>query len=194
MEFMDAGCLTDILEAGYYRQMTEDIMQFLVFETLQALKYLHDKHIIHRDIKSDNILLSNNGDVKLGDFGYAAQLTREKKSRKSKVGTVCWMAPEIIRAAEMYTEKVDIWSLGIMMLEFIFGEPPYLNQPQTKVCYLILTVNPPEIDPGKWSATLRDFLKLCLTKDPYERPSVDDLLKHPFIKNMNYQACKDSYI
>ena len=96
------------------------------------------------------------------------------------------MAPEIIRAAEMYTEKVDIWSLGIMMLEFIFGEPPYLNQPQTKVCYLILTVNPPEIDPGKWSATLRDFLKLCLTKDPYERPSVDDLLKHPFIKNMNY--------
>ena len=72
-----------------------------------------------------------------------------------------------------------------MILEFIFGEPPYLNQPQAKVCYLILTVNPPEIDPSKWSQKLRDFLKVCLTKDPHERPNVDQLLLHPFIKNRN---------
>lgn len=74
-------------------------------------------------------MLGTNGDIKLGDFGYAAQLTRERKKRNSKVGTVCWMAPEIIKAVDQYTEKVDIWSLGIMMLEFAFGEPPYLNLP-----------------------------------------------------------------
>lgn len=73
------------------------------------------------------MLIGKNGEIKLCDFGYAAQLTREQRQRKSKVGTVCWMAPEIIKSVEMYTEKVDIWSLGIMLLEFVFGEPPYLN-------------------------------------------------------------------
>ncbi len=130
--------------------------------------------------------MNNNGSIKLGDFGYAAQLTRERRKRNSKVGTVCWMAPEIIKAIEMYTEKVDIWSLGIMMLEFVYGEPPYLNQPQAQVCYMILTMNPPEIDPIRWSQNMRDFVKICLTKDPKERPSVDDLMKHPFITKMDY--------
>lgn len=121
IEYMDAGCLTDILEAGFFNIFTENIVQYLIYEVLQALKYLHSRHIIHRDIKSDNVLLGNNGEIKIGDFGYAAQLTKERRKRNSKVGTVCWMAPEIIRASEDYTEKVDIWSLGIMILELVYG-------------------------------------------------------------------------
>lgn len=139
IEYMDLGSLTNVIEAGFYSLFTEGIIAYIVNETLKALDYLHEIPIIHRDIKSDNILLSSNGDIKLADFGYAAQLTKEKRNRISKVGTVCWMAPEIIENTTSYTEKVDIWSLGIMMLEFIFGEPPYLNMPLTKVCYLILT-------------------------------------------------------
>lgn len=104
------------------------------------------------------------------------------------------MAPEIIRAVEMYTEKVDIWSLGIMMLEFVYGEPPYLNMPQVKVCYLILTSNPPEIDPVKYSHSMRDFLKICLTKDFHKRPSVEELLQHPFMKDMNHAKSKEKYL
>ena len=86
------------------------------------------------------------------------------------------MAPEIIRAQDMYTEKVDIWSLGIMMLEFAYGEPPYLNLPQTQVCYMILTMTPPEIDKKRWSPSMREFVKVCLTKEPKERPSAEELI------------------
>ena len=93
------------------------------------------------------------------------------------------MAPEIIKAVEMYTEKVDIWSLGIMMLEFAYGEPPYLNLPQTQVCYMILTMNPPELDAHKWSANMREFVKICLTKEPKERPSAGDLLNHELLQD-----------
>lgn len=104
------------------------------------------------------------------------------------------MAPEIIKCSETYTEKVDIWSLGIMMLEFFYGEPPYLNQPQTKVCYLILTTPPPEIDSSKWSPELRDFLKVCLTKDPKLRPSVEDLMQHQFLAETDFEKAKQDYV
>ena len=132
LEYMDGGCLTELLEAGLYKQFTETTIRFIVYEALKSLNYLHSKNIIHRDIKSDNFLLTSRGDVKLADFGFAAQLTKEKKRRNSKVGSTCWMAPEIIKCTQTtdaYNERIDIWSMGIMLLELVNGTPPYLNQP-----------------------------------------------------------------
>jgi len=112
-----------------YKQYSEDVVKYVLKKSLEGLDFLHQKHIIHRDIKSDNLLMSQNGEVKLADFGYACQLTEEKAGRKSKVGTVCWMAPELIRGERSYTTKVDIWSYGIFAMEMADGDPPYINEP-----------------------------------------------------------------
>lgn len=170
MEYLEAGCLTEVID-DLKAKVNERFIQYVIHETLQALLYLHSKHIIHRDIKSDNILLGSNGRVKLADFGYAAQLTQERRNRNSKVGTVCWMAPEVIRGKD-YSATADVWSLGVMLLELIFGKPPYLNLPQAKVITLILTNSPPEIPRALWSNDLRDFAGKCMQKEPEKRASV----------------------
>jgi protein-serine/threonine kinase len=97
---MDAGCLTELLDAGLHTQFTETIIRYIIHEALKALNYMHKKHLIHRDVKSDNLMLTMDGNVKLGDFGYVAQLTKERKKRRSKVGTTAWMAPEIITSSQ----------------------------------------------------------------------------------------------
>ena len=96
LEFMDGGCLTPIAEESKGK-IPENIVAYILYQTLRGLLYLHSHNIMHRDIKSDNILINSRGDLKLADFGYAAQLTKEHKRRQSKVGTVCWMAPELIK-------------------------------------------------------------------------------------------------
>lgn len=132
---------------------------------------------IHRDIKSDNILIGSRGEVKIADFGYAAQLTQQKTKRNTIVGTPYWMAPELIRG-QNYDTKVDIWSLGIMIMEMAEGEPPYMEFPPLRALFLITTKGIPDLkDPGKWSSPFRQFVALCLEKDPEKRPDADELLK-----------------
>lgn len=99
LEYMDAGCLTEMLDAELHTKFDEKLVRFIMHEALKAIDYMHKKHIIHRDIKSDNLMMTSQGDIKLGDFGYAALLTKERKKRRSKVGTTCWMAPEIIKSS-----------------------------------------------------------------------------------------------
>jgi serine/threonine protein kinase len=190
MEYMSGGCLTDILEQFDTLQMTEQMIAHVCQETLEGLRYIHSLHRIHRDIKSDNILLGAKGEVKLADFGYAAQLTQQKSKRNTIVGTPYWMAPELIRGQE-YDQKVDVWSLGIMAMEMAEGEPPYMDFPPLRALFLITTKGiPPLKETDKWSHHFQDFVAQCLEKDVEKRPDATTLLGHPFLKT----ACKPSEI
>lgn len=182
MELMGGGCLTEVLEQFESVQMNEEQIARVARETLAGLEYIHSMHRVHRDIKSDNILLGSNGSVKIADFGYAAQLTKGREKRQTIVGTPYWMAPELIRGVS-YDQKVDIWSLGIMIMEMAEGEPPYMDFPPLRALFLITTKGIPDLQqPEKWSSEFKDFTKRCLEKEAELRPDASDLLQHPFLK------------
>ena len=147
-ELMD-DALTSYIQT-LFKTYSEKIVKYVLKKSLEGLNYLHKRHIIHRDIKSDNLLMNTKGEVKLADFGYAVQLTQEKAGRQSKVGTVCWMAPELIRGERSYTTKVDIWSFGIFAMEMADGDPPYISEPQGRVIFNIVKKDPPVIN-ARWS-------------------------------------------
>lgn len=188
MEFMAGGCLTDVLDEFDTVQFEEKHIACVCRDALDALAQIHSLRQIHRDIKSDNVLISETGEVKLADFGFAAQLTQDRAKRNTMVGTPYWMAPELVRG-EQYDEKVDIWSLGIMVMEMAEGDPPYIDLPTLRALFFINTKGaPPLKEPHKWTREFHTFLDACLQRDARCRPTAEQLLQHPFL----HSACSHS--
>ena len=163
-------------------RIPEDVIAYILSETLKGLRTMHTTGKVHRDIKSDNILVNAKAEVKLSDFGYAAQLTSQKNFRESIVGTPYWMAPELVLGLE-YGTNVDIWSLGIVAIELACKEPPYFQEDSHRAFYLIATNPSPTLDKTTgWSDSFCDFVDLCLIKSHEVRPGWEKLVDHEFLR------------
>nr|XP_019570670.1 PREDICTED: misshapen-like kinase 1 isoform X4 [Rhinolophus sinicus] len=187
MEFCGAGSVTDLVKNTKGNTLKEDCIAYICREILRGLAHLHAHKVIHRDIKGQNVLLTENAEVKLVDFGVSAQLDRTVGRRNTFIGTPYWMAPEVIACDEnpdaTYDYRSDIWSLGITAIEMAEGAPPLCDMHPMRALFLIPRNPPPRLKSKKWSKKFIDFIDTCLIKTYLSRPPTEQLLKFPFIRD-----------
>ncbi|XP_037543028.1 mitogen-activated protein kinase kinase kinase kinase 4 [Nematolebias whitei] len=187
MEFCGAGSITDLVKNTKGNTLKEDWIAYISREILRGLAHLHAHHVIHRDIKGQNVLLTENAEVKLVDFGVSAQLDRTVGRRNTFIGTPYWMAPEVIACDEnpdaTYDYRSDLWSCGITAIEMAEGAPPLCDMHPMRALFLIPRNPPPRLKSKKWSKKFFSFIEGCLVKNYTQRPPTDQLLKHPFIRD-----------
>uniref|UniRef100_A0A8C3RDU3 non-specific serine/threonine protein kinase n=1 Tax=Cyanoderma ruficeps TaxID=181631 RepID=A0A8C3RDU3_9PASS len=188
MEYCGAGSVTDLVKKTKGNCFKEDWIAYICREVLRGLAHLHAHHVIHRDIKGQNVLLTENAEVKLVDFGVSAQLDRTVGRRNTFIGTPYWMAPEVIACEEnpdsTYDYRSDLWSLGITAIEMAEGAPPLCDMHPMRALFLIPRNPPPKLKSRKWSKKFLNFVESCLVKHYLHRPSTETLLKHSFIRDM----------
>ncbi|XP_064188704.1 TRAF2 and NCK-interacting protein kinase-like isoform X9 [Anguilla rostrata] len=187
MEFCGAGSVTDLIKNTKGNSLKEEWTAYICREILRGLTHLHQHKVIHRDIKGQNVLLTENAEVKLVDFGVSAQLDRTVGRRNTFIGTPYWMAPEVIACDEnpdaTYDFKSDLWSLGITAIEMAEGAPPLCDMHPMRALFLIPRNPAPRLKSKKWSKKFQSFIDSCLVKSHGQRPSTEQLLKHPFIRD-----------
>uniref|UniRef100_A0A672FVV7 non-specific serine/threonine protein kinase n=1 Tax=Salarias fasciatus TaxID=181472 RepID=A0A672FVV7_SALFA len=188
MEYCGAGSVTDLVKKTKGNCLKEDWIAYICREVLRGLSHLHSHHVIHRDIKGQNVLLTENAEVKLVDFGVSAQLDKTIGRRNTFIGTPYWMAPEVIACDEnpeaTYDYRSDLWSLGITALEMAEGAPPLCDMHPMRALFLIPRNPPPKLKSRKWSKRFLSFVDSCLIKNHLHRPTTEALLRHAFIRDL----------
>ncbi|CAL8300888.1 unnamed protein product, partial [Boreogadus saida] len=188
MEFCGAGSVTDLIKNTKGSSLKEEWSAYICREILRGLAHLHQHKVIHRDIKGQNVLLTENAEVKLVDFGVSAQLDRTVGRRNTFIGTPYWMAPEVIACDEnpaaTYDFKSDLWSLGITAIEMAEGAPPLCDMHPMRALFLIPRNPAPKLKSKKWSRKFESFIEMCLVKSHGQRPSTEQLLKHPLVRDL----------
>ncbi|XP_054894885.1 TRAF2 and NCK interacting kinase a isoform X11 [Poeciliopsis prolifica] len=188
MEFCGAGSVTDLIKNTKGNSLKEDWNAYICREILRGLAHLHQHKVIHRDIKGQNVLLTENAEVKLVDFGVSAQMDRTVGKRNTFIGTPYWMAPEVIACDEnpeaTYDCKSDLWSLGITAIEMAEGAPPLCDMHPMRALFLIPRNPAPRLKSKKWSRKFQSFIENTLVKSHTHRPSTEQLLLHPFVTEL----------
>eukprot|EP00339_Tiarina_fusa_P023234 CAMPEP_0117002620 /NCGR_PEP_ID=MMETSP0472-20121206/4222_1 /TAXON_ID=693140 ORGANISM="Tiarina fusus, Strain LIS" /NCGR_SAMPLE_ID=MMETSP0472 /ASSEMBLY_ACC=CAM_ASM_000603 /LENGTH=370 /DNA_ID=CAMNT_0004703015 /DNA_START=255 /DNA_END=1367 /DNA_ORIENTATION=+ len=186
MDYLSGGSVYDIMQHSFPTGLTDEVLiSTILREALKGIEYLHSTGRIHRDVKAGNLLVHDDGSVKVGDFGVSAWLIEagmKREGRQTFVGTPCWMAPEVMEQVCGYDYKADIWSLGITALELAHGQAPLAKYPPMKVLLLTLQNPPPALKGVSFSKNFHNFVEACLQKDPSKRPSATQLLEHKFLK------------
>lgn len=191
MEFMESGALTGIIKAREGK-FSEAFCKYSLYTVARGLFDLHQKNVLHRDIKSDNILCRANGDIKIADLGFAVFLSEAEQYRLTFKGTMSWISPELA-AGLSYSKEVDMWAYGCFAYELATGEPPFFNLASNQAAHVRAILQEPIARiPSKWSDQFADFVSQCLQREKNQRATIEEILAHDFLQGA--EACKESWV